>query len=54
MGADYSTEDLRERLPLVTVVDALGPSYFCNGHIPGAVNIPPHRVADLAAPLRPA
>ena len=53
MGADYSTEDLRERLPVVTVVEALGPSYFCNGHIPGAVNIPPHRVAEMAASLLP-
>ena len=53
MGADYSTEDLRERLPVVTVVEALGPSYFCNGHIPGAVNIPPHRVTELAATLLP-
>ncbi len=53
MGADYSTEDLRERLPLVTLVDAHGPAYFCNGHIPGAVNIPPHRVRELAATLLP-
>jgi rhodanese-related sulfurtransferase len=53
VGADYSTEDLRQRLPRVTIVDTLGPSYFCNGHIPGAVNIPPHRVAELAPSLLP-
>ncbi len=46
MGADYSTEDLRQRLPLVTLVDAHGPAYFCNGHIPGAVNIPASVLTD--------
>ncbi|MGY1809306.1 rhodanese-like domain-containing protein [Blastococcus sp. SYSU D00669] len=53
MGADYSTEQLRGRLPAVTVVEALGPSFFATGHIPGAVNIPPHRVAELAPRLLP-
>lgn len=53
MGACYSTEDLRRRLSTVTVVEALGPSFFCTGHIPGAVNIPPHRVAELASSLLP-
>ena len=53
MSADVSTEELRARLPQVTVVDALGSSYFCNGHIPGAVNIPTHRVTELAATLLP-
>ena len=33
------------------VVDAHGPPYFALGHIPGAVNIPPHQVARLA-PMR--
>ncbi|SFU06940.1 Rhodanese-like domain-containing protein [Geodermatophilus amargosae] len=54
MGADYSTEDLRGRLSSVTVVEALGPPYFGTGHIPGAVNIPPHRVVELAPTLLPA
>jgi rhodanese-related sulfurtransferase len=53
VGADYSTEDLRERLAVVTVVDALGGSYFGNGHIPGAVNIPAHRVTELASSVLP-
>ena len=48
MAADYSTEELRGRLSTVTVVEALGPSFFATGHIPGAINIPPHRVAELA------
>ena len=30
------------------LVDAHGPPYFANAHIPGAVNIPPHDVTRLA------
>ena len=53
MGDEYTTEQLRDRLAAVTVVEALGPSYYGNAHLPGAVNIPPHRVADLAPRLLP-
>ncbi len=53
MAADYGTEELRGRLSTVTVVEALGPSFFATGHIPGAVNIPPLRVAELAPSLLP-
>lgn len=53
MGAEYSTERLRRRLRAVTVVEVLGPSYYGNGHIPGAVNIPAHRVTELALRLLP-
>ncbi len=53
MGPDYSTEELHGRLATVVVVEAVGPSFFATGHIPGAVNIPPHRVAELAPALLP-
>ena len=53
MAADYSTEELHERLITVTAVEALGPSFFAIGHIPGAINIPPLRVAELAPSLLP-
>jgi rhodanese-related sulfurtransferase len=53
VAADYSTEELRRRLSAITVVEALGPSFFSTGHIPGAVNIPPHRVTELAPVLLP-
>ncbi len=53
MAADYSTQELRRRLSAVTVVEALGPSFFATGHIPGAINIPPLRVAELAPSLLP-
>jgi rhodanese-related sulfurtransferase len=53
LDTDHSTEDLRRRMHLVTLVEALGASYFENAHIPGAVNIPPHRVLELAPVLLP-
>ncbi len=53
VAADYSTEELRRRLSTVTVVEALGQSFFATGHIPGAINIPPLRVAELAPSLLP-
>ena len=33
----------------LVVVDALGPISYAAAHLPGAVNIPPERVDDLAA-----
>ena len=33
----------------IVVVDALGPISYGAAHLPGAVNIPPERVDDLAA-----
>jgi rhodanese-related sulfurtransferase len=37
----------------VTVVEALGPQYFEQGHLPGAINIPHTEVAELAPSLLP-
>ncbi len=37
----------------VTVVEALGPAYFEQGHLPGAINIPHEEVAELAPALLP-
>ena len=45
------TRQLLARSAQVTLVDAHGPPYFALGHLPGAVNIPPHDVTALA-PLR--
>lgn len=42
------TAELVRRRSEVVVVDAHGASYFAVGHIPGAVNIPPHEVPRLA------
>ncbi len=53
MAAECSTEELRARLATVIPVEALGPAFFATGHLPGAVNIPPLRVAELAQRLLP-
>lgn len=50
---NYRTEDLRRRLGAVALVEALGSPYYRAGHIPGAVNIPPHLVRELAPRLLP-
>jgi rhodanese-related sulfurtransferase len=36
-----------------TLVEALGPAYFDDAHLPGAVNIPPDQVDRLAPALLP-
>ena len=35
------------------LVEALGPAYFADAHLPGAINIPPDQVDRLAARLLP-
>lgn len=40
-----NTPQLTRCLERVVLIDAHGPPYFAAGHIPGAVNIPPHDVA---------
>ncbi len=37
----------------VVVVETLGPLYFEQGHLPGAINIPHTEVAELAQSLLP-
>ena len=37
----------------VVLVEALGPAYFEDVHLPGALNIPPDAVASLAPVLLP-
>ena len=39
--------------PDVRLVEALGPAFFADAHLPGAVNIPPDRVDVLAPRLLP-
>lgn len=43
---------LDEKRPMA-LVEALGPEQFREGHLPGAVNIPPDRVRELAPTLLP-
>ena len=37
----------------VTVVETLGEMYYADGHLPGAINIPHTKVAELAPGLLP-
>jgi rhodanese-related sulfurtransferase len=51
-----SRDDLHRRLAngeRLTLVEALGPAYFADAHIPGAVNMPPDQVDRLAPALLP-
>jgi FMN-dependent NADH-azoreductase len=58
-GAAVSDLITREELAVaiesgsVTVVETLGPMYYDQGHLPGAVNIPHTQVAELAPSLLP-
>lgn len=51
-----STRELKAKLDRkngVTLVETLAPERFREAHIPGAVNIPPDRVKELAPQLLP-
>ena len=37
----------------VTIVEALGPMYYDDAHLPGALNLPHDRVDELAAAVLP-
>jgi rhodanese-related sulfurtransferase len=45
--------DILERLGRVALVEALGPMFYADAHLPGAVNLPPELVAELAPTLLP-
>ncbi|MDI1226866.1 MAG: rhodanese-like domain-containing protein [bacterium] len=47
--------ELKERLAVgdIALVDALPLNYYMAGHLPGAISLPPGRVAELAPQLLP-
>jgi rhodanese-related sulfurtransferase len=56
MESTISTKDLKEKLDHknnVTVVETLAPERYREAHIPGAFNIPPERIKELAPRLIP-
>jgi rhodanese-related sulfurtransferase len=56
MEATISTKDLKAKLDRkekVTVVETLAPERYREAHIPGAVNIPPERIRELAPTMLP-
>jgi rhodanese-related sulfurtransferase len=56
MERTVSTEDLKAKLDRkdpVNVVETLAPECYREAHIPGALNIPPERIKELAPQLLP-
>lgn len=56
MEATVSTKDLKAKIDgnqSVTVVETLAPDRYREAHIPGALNIPPERIKELAPQLLP-
>jgi len=56
MEPAISTEDLKAKLDRkdpITVVETLAPERYREAHLPGALNIPPERIKELAPQLLP-
>ena len=56
MERRISTKALKNKLDnkeKVTLVETLAPERFREAHLPGALNIPPEKVEDLAAKVLP-
>ena len=55
MDRVISTKDLKSKLDQkqLTVVETLAPERYREAHIPGALNISPERVKELAPQLLP-
>jgi rhodanese-related sulfurtransferase len=55
MDASISTKDLKNKLDRrqVTVVETLAPERYREAHLPGALNIPPEQIKELAPQLLP-
>jgi phage shock protein E len=50
MDRTISTKDLKSKLDQkkVTLVETLAPDRYREAHIPGALNIPPEKIKELA------
>ena len=56
MDRIVSTKDLKSKLDKkqgITVVETLAPERYREAHLPGALNIPPERIKELAPQLLP-
>jgi rhodanese-related sulfurtransferase len=56
MERTISTEDLKAKLDRnegIKVVETLAPERYREAHIPGALNIPPEKIKELAPQLLP-
>jgi rhodanese-related sulfurtransferase len=56
MEHTISTKDLKAKLDRkedITVVETLAPERYREAHIPGALNIPPEKIKELAPQMLP-
>lgn len=56
MDSIISTKGLKSKLdkkPGITIVETLAPESYREAHLPGALNIPPERIKELAPHLLP-
>ena len=56
MDRIVSTKDLKSKLDKkqgITVVETLSPERYREAHLPGALNIPPEKIKELAPQLLP-
>lgn len=56
MERTISTQDLKAKLDRkdsVKVVETLAPERYREAHLPGALNIPPEQIKELASQLLP-
>ena len=56
MVANIGREDLRkwmDRGDPVVLLEVLAPQYYRHSHLPGALNLPPGKVAEMAPALLP-
>jgi rhodanese-related sulfurtransferase len=57
MSATISTEELKKKVeshaPNFKVVETLAQERYREGHLPGALNLPPDKIGELAAEVLP-
>lgn len=55
MEGTISTDELKTKIDSkqITLVETLAPERYREAHIPGALNIPPERINELAPKLLP-
>jgi rhodanese-related sulfurtransferase len=54
--ADISRDELRAKMDRgdpFTLLEVLDPRYYRHSHLPGALNLPPGKVAEMAPDLLP-
>jgi len=54
--ANIGRDELKAKMDrgdLVILLEVLAPQYYRHSHLPGALNLPPGKVAEMAADLLP-